>query len=299
MTKTIFFTLLFTFLCSDLYAELSVVATTTDLAAVAREIGGDRITVSSLSTPTEDVHFVDPRPDKVLLLNKADLLIVIGLGLESGWLPALKKQARNKKLSSENGFFDASTVVKKLDVAATADRAKGDIHPGGNPHFNLDPRAMMQVAFSIRNKLIALDPEGEPTYSKNHTRFVDEVSAVLKREAIRFRRLPESNRQVVAYHRSLGYLFTWLGLTEVATIEPKPGVPPNPKHVASVASAIKKTGAKAIIQESYYPRKTSDTLAKITKTNVVVISGNSRFPKQSYTEHIQQIADEVYHAISD
>ena len=282
-------------------AQLKVVATTPDLAAIAKEVGGDLVDVTALAKPNEDPHYVDPKPNLILKLNKADVLMSVGLGLESGWLPPLQVQARNKKVTTGgSGFFDASTHVRKLEVPSEIDRSRGDIHPGGNPHYLFDPRAAMNIGRALASHFGKLDTDNAATYAANAERFVTELQGVTRKHAERFAELGADERRVVVYHQSLPYLLDWLSLERAVTIEPKPGIPPNPSHVASVLKTMKSKGIKVIVQEEFYPTKTSKTLAKVTGGHVVVLHGGTRFQRgERYIEHVDHVASQIYDALTE
>lgn len=282
-------------------AKLRVVATLADYGAIAREVGGDRVVVEVLAPHTMDPHYVDPRPNLILLLNKADVLITNGLELEDAWLTPLVTQARNAKINvGAAGRFTASNHVTLIDAPAGAiDRAAGDIHPGGNPHFYNDPAAVIGISNALRDHLSKLDPQGKATYEANAQAFTQALWKFAQAQALRFARLPEQKRNVVTYHKSLGYLLRWLQLNEVAVIEPKPGVPPNPKHVASVLSTMKSGKVRVIVQEVYYPRKSSETLAKLAEAQLVAIPAMTNFGAgDSYITHLTNVTEALYAALS-
>lgn len=283
------------------WAQLRVVASLPDLAAIAKEVGGERVKVESLASHAVDPHYVDPRPNLILALNKADLLIVNGLELESSWLNPLVQQARNTKINpGSQGHFVAANHAVLIEVpSGNADRAEGDVHPGGNPHFYQDPTSAISIANALRDRLSKLDPEGTAAYAKNAKEFTKELWKVTKEEALRFARLPAQDRRVVTYHKSLGYTLKWLGLEEVATVEPKPGIPPNPKHVAEVLKTMRETGADVLLQEDYYPTKTSETLAQMGHGVVVQLPGGTDFDGgQRYVDRVRTVARRLYAAVS-
>lgn len=272
-------------------AELRVVATTPDLAAIARAIGGGRVKVSALALPTQDPHFVDARPHLALELSKADLLILVGAGLEVGWLPTLVTGSRNAKIQSgAKGYLDASTLVELLEVpAGKVDRSQGDVHPEGSPHYLLDPRRAEKVAVGIGKKLAELDPEGHAAYLEATKAFVSKLRterALLEKKLERLR-----GRPVVGYHRSLAYLADWLGLIVIDHLEPKPGIPPNPRHVAQVVEVAKARKVACLLQEAWWPTSTSKPAAEKIGVPLVVIPGMTNFPAgQSYPEFLRAIA---------
>jgi len=237
----------------------------------------------------------------VLVLARADLLLLNGLQLEQSWLAPLLTQSRNPRIQvGAAGYLDASTTVQRIEVPAGAiDRAMGDVHPGGNPHFLFDARQAARVARALGDRLAALDAEHAAGYRARATAFAARLETLAAQQAARFGALPAAKRQVVSYHRSLSYLYDWLGLTEVITVEPKPGVPPDPAHVARVLKTMKAEQLRVIVQEAFYPQRTSTTLAKLAGGTVVVLPGGADAKKgQSYEAHLHEITEALYAAIS-
>lgn len=281
------------FWASDVFAKVNIVTTTADLAAVARDVVQDLGDVQAIAAPNQDVHYVDAKPSFTLLLNKADILVANGLELEIGWLPALIENARNPKIApGGTGYLDASTAIRPLHVHAKVDRAKGDIHPGGNPHYMHDPRAAADVALVLGAKLAQIDPKHAADYRLNAARAAEAYRELAKSLRARVEALPKEKQQIVAYHDSLVYILDWLGLTQVATLEPRPGIAPNPSHIASVLKTSREAGVKVIVQEEYYPRKTSETLAQLLPANLVLLPGGAR-SNESYEARIKRGIDEV------
>ena len=280
--------------------EVKVVTTLPDLAAIARAVGGDRVEAVALARPSEDPHYVDARPSYIVTLNRADVLIVNGLELEVGWLPNLVRRARNPAINvGGRGYLDASTAVELLQVPkGKVDRSQGDIHPGGNPHFLLDPRRGAAIARAIAARLAAVDPEHAAGYQKRGATLAAKLEALALKQRSRFARLPKARRAVVSYHASMPYLLDWLGLDEVAQIEPKPGIPPNPRHTARVLKLMKARKVGVVLQESFYPRKVGQTLSKLAGGTLVVLPGGADLSAgQSYEARIQQVADLLYRAL--
>ena len=281
-------------------ARLKVVATLPDLAAVAREVGGPDAEVTALSLPSQDPHFVDARPHLVLALNRADLLLLTGLELETGWLPTLITGARNARIQpGAVGYLDASTVVPLKQVpAGRIDRSMGDIHPGGNPHYMSDPRNGARVAKAVADRLAALDPAHRAGYQARAKKLAAEALAVAKAQEARFKALPASKRRVVTYHQSLVYLLEWLQLEQVATLEPKPGIPPSPGHIASVLGTMRQRAVGAVLQEEYFPTTAAKLLAQKTQATLVVLPGGPDFEKgQGYVAHVQALSDKIFEAL--
>lgn len=275
-------------------AKVRVVATVPDLAALAAEVGGDRVAVQALSLPTQDAHWVDAKPSLMLDLNKADLLIAVGAELEVGWLPALQQGARNPKINTGGaGYLDCSRHVELLEVpTGTVDRSEGDIHPTGNPHYLYDPRRALACAHAIAHKLAAIDPEGADYYAKRYTALAD---AMAKRRAAWEKRMaPHRGAPIVAYHKSWVYLADWLGLEIVAHLEPKPGIPPSPSHVVRVIKQAKEHGVTLLVQEDYFPTKTGELVATKIGARVVRISGGADLRKgQSYLDRVDEMVDRL------
>ena len=275
---------------------LNVVATLPSLAAIAKDVGGPLVQVEALTSPRQDPHYADAKPNLIVTLNRADVVVLNGLELEVGWLPPLLLQSRNAKIQKgATGYVDASQFVQKLGVPKGAiDRALGDVHPGGNPHFLMDPRAGARIALGIAQGLARADPPNAATYQKNAAALAQKLDALAKSEAVKFAQLPAARRNLVVYHESLTYLVDWLGLHQTATLEPRPGIAPNPQHVAEVLQAMKAAAVPVIAQEEFYPQNTAKTVAQLAQAKVVVLQGGARFPTQGYAEHVQLLADALY-----
>lgn len=281
-------------------AKLRVAATLPDLASIAKEVGKEHVDVTALASPRQDPHYVDPRPSLLVALSRADLVVVNGLQLEQSWLQPLLVQARNADIQvGAPGYVDASTFVALLQVPQMQiSRAMGDIHPGGNPHFTFDPRRAAQIAAGLAERMARLDPDHTQAYRENAKAFADDMSALATEARARFARLTPKQRRVVSYHLSLVYLWDWLAIEELINVEPKPGIPPDPAHVAKVLKLMKAQGVSAIVQEEFYPTNVSETLMKLTgaKAKTVILEGGTRFDEgQSYRTHIENIL-EVLHA---
>jgi zinc/manganese transport system substrate-binding protein len=286
------------FLCiaGPAYANVEVAATVPDLAAITKAIGGKYVKVTALSLPTQDPHFVDAKPSLVLKLHKADLLVAVGFELEVGWLPALQTQARNSDIAvGGKGFLECSAYVTAKDMG-NADRAEGDVHPTGNPHYLYDPRAAAACAKGIAAKLSALDPDNSKAYGKNLKAFTKELETARKDWETRLE--GKKGSAVISYHKSMSYLVDWLGLDEIGTLEPKPGIPPTARHVATIIKSAKKKGAKVILEESFYPDKTGKLVAdKIGGSVVVVPGGTDVGGGQTYVEHMEELVADLEKAL--
>jgi zinc/manganese transport system substrate-binding protein len=278
------------FLSLPARAELKVVTTVPDLAALAKAVGGDKASVTSLSLSTQDPHFVDAKPNLALLLNRADLLIAVGLELELGWLPTLQLGARNARIQSGNpGYLEASHLVKVLDVpTGQIDRSQGDVHPRGNPHYLYDPRAALAVARGIAARMEQLDPKNAATYRSNLEKFSAELE---KARADWEKRLaPLKGVPIISYHKTTVYLADWLGFSAFAFLEPKPGVPPSPAHVAQVLAMGRQKKARFVIQEDFYPNSTSRLVATKLPAPLVLIPGGTDFRAgETYIQNMEQL----------
>jgi zinc/manganese transport system substrate-binding protein len=245
------------------HAKLNVVATTPDLASIAREIGGDKIELTTLARPTEDPHFVDAKPSFIVKLNRADALIEGGAELEIGWLPPLLVGARNAKLASDApGYIRCNEGIQMLDVPATLDRSKGDIHAAGNPHFLTDPANGKIVAEHIASAFCQLDPKSCDVFKANLKSFEDRLDAKMSE----WQKLlaPGKGKQVVTYHNYWIYFATRFDLKMELFLEPKPGIPPTPAHLAEIITKMKSDNLKLIVVQPYQNRKTAETVASHT-----------------------------------
>lgn len=249
-------------------AQLRVVATTPDLASVAREIGGDRVNVVALAKPTEDPHFVDAKPSFIVTLNRADALIEGGAELELGWLPPLLENSRNSKIAAgAPGRIVASEGMRLLEIPTSFDRSKGDIHSLGNPHFMIDPASVKVVARNIATHFAALDSKNAATYNANLTRFNGRLDAKLAQW--RSQLAPYRGAKIVTYHRDFVYFAQRFGLVVVDELEPKPGIAPSPAHLAQVIGKMKANNVKVILVQPFQNRRTAETVARQTGATVI------------------------------
>ncbi|MEY2557214.1 MAG: zinc/manganese transport system substrate-binding protein [Verrucomicrobiota bacterium] len=249
-------------------AKIKVVTTLPDFASLAREIGGDKVEVSAMAKPTEDPHFVDARPSFVVQLRSADVLIDGGAELELGWLPPLLQNARNPKLEvGKPGRVQASQGVRLMNVPANVTRAAGDVHALGNPHFMTDPIIAKTVAQHIAQSFAAVDPPNAAFYDANNKKFEATINAKLQEWGTAM--LPFKGQSVVAYHDSWVYFAHRFGLNIDLFLEPKPGIPPSPSHLAEVIEKMKAQKIKAIIVEPFHDRKIAEKVASSTGAKVV------------------------------
>jgi zinc/manganese transport system substrate-binding protein len=267
--KQILLTLFFSItLALSSQAKLKVVATLPDLASIAREVGGDKVEVSAMAKPTEDSHFVDARPSFVVQLRDADVLIDGGAELEIGWLPPLLQNARNPKIEvGKPGRVEASEGVRLMNVPTSANRAAGDVHALGNPHFMVDPIIAKTVALHIAKAFSALDASNAGAYDANYKKFEATINAKLQEWGAAM--LPFKGQNIVAYHDSWPYFGHRFGLNIDTFLEPKPGIPPSPSHLAEVIEKMKAQKMKAIIVEPFHDRKIAEKVASATGAKVV------------------------------
>jgi zinc/manganese transport system substrate-binding protein len=251
--------------------KISVVATTPDLAALARDIGGDVVDVKALAKPTEDAHFVDAKPSHIVTLNRADVLIEGGAELELGWLPALLESARNDKIAvGAPGRISASQGVRLLEIPTSFDRSRGDVHALGNPHFLIDPVNVRLIVSQIADHLSKIDPADANLFNANLKKF----NATLDQKMAEWQKTlaPFAGAKIVTYHRDFTYLAERFKLDVVETLEPKPGIAPSPAHLAQVISTMKAQNAHVILVQPFQNRRTAETVARQTGAKVLDIS---------------------------
>lgn len=255
---------------SVVHAKLNIVASTPDLGSLASEIVKEKGEVISIAKPTEDPHFVDAKPGFIVKLNKADMLIEGGLQLEIGWLPSLVLGARNQKILPGNpGYFNASAGIAIIDVPASANRAMGDIHPLGNPHYMLDPLNGKIVASHICERLCQIDRANGEFYKSNLHAFSKRLDQKLSEWQKTLE--PFRGTKIVTYHKVLPYFAQRFGLNVMGTLEPKPGIPPSPAHLNTLIPMMKSEGVKLIIAEQFRERKIPAFVESQTGAKVVVI----------------------------
>ncbi len=252
-------------------SAVNVVATTEDLASLAREVGGDKVKVDSIARGYQDPHFVEAKPSFIFLLNKANLLVAVGRELEIGWLPPLVLQSRNARIQpGADGYLDASLNARILDIpTGPLTRAMGDVHPQGNPHYWLDPGNGRRMAQAILQKLSAMSPADAAYFLE---RYADFDRRLLESEKRWDGALgPYKGLKVVTYHRSWPNFAERFGLDVVGYVEPKPGIPPSPAHTLALIAAMKQMGVKILLVEPYFDLKTPNSIARETGGKVLVM----------------------------
>jgi len=255
-------------------AALRVVTTVEGLAALAHEVGGSRVAVESLSKGVADPHFVDANPMLAVKLRNADLLVDVGLELEIGWLPPLVTQSRNPDIQpGGKRRLTAASAVQVLDLpTGPVDRSMGDLHPQGNPHFLNDPRKGLDVAAAIADRLAELDPEGASVYQSNLVAFRTRLTQAM--EGWRRELEPLRGRKIFTEHRTFTYFLDWSGLVSAGELEPRPGVPPPPSHLAELVQVGRAQGVREIVVENYYDTRSAEVVARSTGAKVVQIPGD-------------------------
>jgi zinc/manganese transport system substrate-binding protein len=251
--------------------KLYVITATTDLAALAQEIGGDRIEVESIARGYQDPHFVEAKPSFLLKLRHADLLIVVGLELEIGWLPPLISQSTNPKIQvGASGYFDASRFARILEIpTGIVTRAEGDVHPLGNPHYWLDPDNGLRIAKGIQTKLSEMRPNDAAYFAQRYDSFEQRLKQAEQKWVAEMK--PYAGRKIVTYHRSWPNFAEHFGLDVVGYVEPRPGIPPSPQHTVELIGMMKRDGVKLVVVEPYFDLKTPNAIARDTGAQVVVL----------------------------
>lgn len=267
--KTVFSLLLLLF-CAPALAAVNVFACEPEWAALAQELGGDKVKAFAATTAFQDPHHIEARPSLIARIRNADLLICSGSELEIGWLPLLLTQGGNDRIQPGSpGYLEASQYVIKLEVPRVVDRSLGDVHPGGNPHVQTDPRNIAKVAAALSERLAALDPGNAAQYRQKENEFQGRWQAAIARwqaQAARLKGVP-----LVEHHKGFTYLIAWLGMREVGDLEPKPGVPPTTEHLAELVEQMQRAPAKMIVYSSYDDPRAAEFLSKRTGIPAVML----------------------------
>lgn len=242
-------------------AALRVLACEPEWAALTQELGGNLVEVSSATTALQDPHQIQAKPSLIARVRNADLVVCTGAELEIGWLPVLLQQSGNAKVQQgQPGNFAAADNVRKLDVPTQLDRAQGDVHAAGNPHIQTDPRNIAQVAIALSTRLQQIDAAHASDYAKKQADFTQRWQQAITRWAAQA--APLKGTAVVSQHKAFVYLYDWLGMKEVAVLEPKPGVEPTASHLQEVLSTLKSSPARMVIYAAYQDSKASEWLNK-------------------------------------
>lgn len=259
MNKT-FSTVLLTLASLPAWANLNIFATVPEWGALAKEIGGDKVRVYTATNAFQDPHRIEAKPSLLAQARQANLLVAAGADLEVGWLPLVQRDSGNPAIQSGRpGYFEAASVVTRLDVPTLVDRAHGDVHPAGNPHIHLDPRNVLKVAEALARRMAELDAANTPAYQAGFAAFSSKWQAAMARwekEAA-----PLKGVAVFVHHQSFAYLTRWLGMSEVAALEPKPGIEPTSSHLNALVARQQATPAKMILRTAYQQEGPSQWLS--------------------------------------
>lgn len=244
-------------------AELRVFACEPEWAALVSELGGDRVDVYSATNAHQNAHYIQARPSLIAKARNADLLVCTGAELEIGWLPLVQRRAGNPAIQpGQPGYFEAADAVEMIGIPQRLDRAEGDVHPRGNPHIHLDPHNISRVAHALGERLAQLDPDSADQYRRATEDFLARwQQAIADWET---RAAPLNGMQIVVFHAGWGYLNRWLGLKQVAVLEPKPGIAPNSRHLAAVLQKLENHDPDAIVRAHYQDARASEWLHERT-----------------------------------
>ena len=251
-------------------AELNVVACEPEWASLATELGGDKLKVTSTTTALQDPHHIEARPSLIARMRGADLLVCTGMELEVGWLPVLIQQSGNSKLApGAPGNFEAGRFVTPIEVPTRLDRSDGDVHAAGNPHIQLDPRNILKVATALSARLAQIDAANAPLYQERLKSFSSRWSEAIRKweqQAQPLRGMP-----VVAHHKNMSYLWSWLGIREVATLQPKPGVEPSGGYLSTLNAQLAQQPAKVVVRAAYEDPRASQWLSEHAHIPAIVL----------------------------
>ena len=252
-------------------AALNILACTPEWGALAKELGGEKVSVYVASTALQDPHRIEARPSLIARARSADLMVCTGAELEIGWVPLLQTQSGNEKIQvGAPGFFEAASVVPLLERPNRLDRSMGDVHPGGNPHIHLDPRNVAKVAAALGERMAALDPREAAYYRDRSNSFLErweQARIRWEKEAIPLKGLP-----LVVYHKNMTYMIHWLGMREVGNLEPKPGLPPTTAHLSELLANLQRQPAKAVVRSAYNDPRPGEWLAERAKIPSVTVA---------------------------
>lgn len=250
---------------------IHVVTTTQDLKSITELIGGNKVEVFGIATGYQNPHFVDPKPSYIIKLSNADMFVTVGLDLETGWSPSLLTSSRNTKIQKGNpGYVDASLGVQLMQVPSSINRAEGDIHIYGNPHYWLDPLNGKQIARNICDGLERVFPENRNFFEANLKTFNETIDAKLKVWMMQFAKY--KGTKIIAYHNEWCYFENRFGLQIVDFLEPKPGIPPTPSQLVKIINEVKSNSIKVIISSPYFTTSSSDVVAKQTGAKVLTLA---------------------------
>ena len=274
------------------WCALNVFATVPEWAALTQELGGDKVNVYLATNPLQDPHHVEAKPSLIARARNADLVVATGAELEIGWLPLVTQQAGNPKIQpGKPGYFEAAAYVTLQDKPTRLDRAEGDVHAAGDPHIQTDPRNILRIAQPLAARLAELDPANAAFYTARQKAFADKFGAAIanwEKQGASLRGVP-----IVVQHKAFTYLIAWLGMTQVATLEPKPGVEPTTSYLSEVLETIKQKAPKMVLRAAYQSDRASQWVAERAKINVVTLPftvGGDEQAKDLYSFYDDTIA---------
>ena len=252
------------------WAALSIFATVPEWGALAEELGGDNVKVYVATNALQDPHHVEAKPSLIARARNADLVVATGAELEIGWLPLVTRHAGNPKIQpGKPGYFEATAHVPLLEKPARLDRADGDVHAAGNPHIQTDPRNILRVAAPLAARLAELDPANAAAYAARAKQFSERwTAAIAKWEQ---QGAPLRGAPIVVQHKAFTYLIAWLGINEIAALEPKPGVEPTSAYLTEVLAAVQRQSPKMVIRAAYQSDRASAWMAERAKINAVAL----------------------------
>ncbi len=252
------------------FAALNIFACTPEWGALAKELSAEKANIYVATNALQDPHHVEARPSLIARARSADLVVCTGADLEVGWLPLVLTQAGNPKIRvGQPGYFEAARFVSMLEVPASVDRSQGDVHPGGNPHIHLDPRNIARVAAALSERMAQLDAADAEGYRARAKNFLERWQQALARWDIAG--APLKGMAVVGYHKNMSYLNNWLGIREIGSLEPKPGLPPTTAHMSELLARLAKDPAKAVVRSAYNDPRAAEWLTGNAKIPAVVL----------------------------
>ena len=259
------------FTASSAIAKLQIFTTTTTLKAIVEEVAGEDAVVESLIKGTQDPHFIEAKPSYMMRLRKADLLIAVGLDLEIGWLGPVIQGARNPEIfTGRKGYLEVGSLIEPLHVITGAvDRAQGDVHPKGNPHFWLDPVRVKTVSVGLAEKLASLEPASSERFRIRQKVFAQKIDDYMKGWDERVKKT--GIKEVVTFHKSLEYFLVRFNVQSVGTIEPKPGIPPTARHIMQLLELMKEKKVRCVLNESYYETTGAERIRKEIGAKIQVV----------------------------
>jgi zinc/manganese transport system substrate-binding protein len=251
-------------------AAVNILACEPEWAALARELGGERVSVSSATTALQDPHRIEARPSLIARARTADLLVCTGADLEVGWVPLLLSQSGNPNIQvGRPGYFEAATYARLIEVPTRVDRSDGDVHPAGNPHVHLHPANVSKIAAALSERIAQIDPPNAAHYRERAKSFQERwQQAVTRWEE---QAVPLKGMRIVVYHRDLSYLIEWLGMREAGSLEPKPGLPPSTGHLTELVARLAREPANAVARSAYNDPRSAEWLAQRVKIPVVTL----------------------------